>query len=162
MTMFWGARGAFSPDGETLAVAMNDGMGRVQWWNLATHKVVKTAPVKESVFLNLGYHPNGDLLASSNRLQTLIINREGETVFVFRNDALLGFADEGKRMLTVGMDAQMNTLFRVWDYHNRRKLEETKVMGDDVPEAVYPDGSRVITVNNGVASGWDIRPKNKR
>jgi WD40 repeat protein/serine/threonine protein kinase len=140
---------AFSPDGELLASAGED--GAVKLWNSSTGEVVKTFPAHVASVVSVAFHPHGKHLAfvgADHQVKVWDLTTDQETV-IGACDALrklgvastVAFSPDG-RQLAAGSDGAV----RVWDWRNRQLLHAFP--GHDhhsISVAFSPNGRRLAT-----------------
>jgi WD40 repeat protein len=106
---------AFSPDGKLLAVGGSD--ARVDLFQTADGKLVRSLPGHTSSIAALAFHPSGSVLVSAGKDRTIKLwnvtngqmlkNLEGHTAWVQG----VAFLDQGTRLASVGADRSV----RIWN-----------------------------------------------
>jgi WD40 repeat protein len=142
---------AFSPDGERLVSAGED--GTIKIWNSRTRKLIKGFPAHSDSVVGVAFHPDGKHLASRGADLTVKVwdlTATGQPVWTERCDATrkfgtaytLAFSPDG-RLLATATDG----VVKVWDLKNRQLLRS--LPGHEfhtIPVAFSGDG-RLATGN---------------
>jgi len=151
----WSA--SFSPDSETVAMAVED--GSVRLWDLKTRSVKSTFEAHRGVVWTSKFSPDGELLATSGDDGLIKLWQPGQSEplkTLQQPNAVRGlvFSRDGKQIYTGGREGGL----RVWNVDSDEPLVEAQQ-----PQAVYavalsPDGETLATAGNDkVIRLWNAR-----
>ncbi len=157
---------AFSPNGQVLATADNDGTARL--WNVATQRQIG-APfsLKGVAIKNAAFSPDGKLLASADadgtvRLWNVATRRQVGAPFVVSTKRVAGavFSPDGRTLATVSWDG----FARLWNVATRRQIGPGMALGNPAvlgsgsgfTVAFSPNGKLLLTVGEFVARIWSV------
>jgi WD40 repeat protein len=166
---------AFSPDGERVAAASNDGTARV--WEAATGKQVAVLEGHAGGVLDVSFSPDGRLVVTAARDQTgrvwdagtgrcvCTLRREGVPVLSAR------FSPDGRRVLTVAANPRQSTpgpdneVGQIWDADTGQELLTLKLAVPHFTARTYtqgtwsPDGLSVLdpSAHRNEARVWDAQ-----
>ncbi|MGI8980021.1 MAG: protein kinase domain-containing protein [Pirellulaceae bacterium] len=152
---------AFSPDGDCLASAGDD--GAVTIWNSGTGEVIKRFPAHKESVLSVAFHREGKHLASvgaDRKVKVWDLTATDQPVFAGPCDAsrkfgtayAVAFSPDG-RLLAAGSDGAV----KVWDWKNRQLRHSLPVdIFHSIPVAFSRDGRLATAIFlEGSLKLWD-------
>ncbi|GBF82597.1 AAA-like domain-containing protein [Aphanothece sacrum] len=145
---------SFSPDGQLIATASND--GTVRLWNWQGNQLKLLTGHQKNVY-SVAFSPNGQLIATASQDDTAKIwNREGKQLITLKGHYAsvysVTFSPDSQRIATTSRD---NTAI-VWDLqgHSLAILKGHQKSVDDV--AFSPDGTLIATASrDGTVKVWN-------
>ncbi len=129
---------ALSPDGETLAWALDD--YTVQLVRISDQEVLHSLPGHTDLVTKLSFTPDGDYLVSASHDRTVRVwSLSGDELRSIQTDALgLGISPDGSMLATIPFDGPV----ALWDLATGEKIKDFSGPGGyDTTDAVFsPDG----------------------
>jgi len=148
---------AYSPDGETVATAIDD--GSVRLWNAHTGQLRGRITAHQSPVWNLAYNHDGSLLATAGDDGLVMLwdtksNREHDRHDLKTPIRSLAFSPDGKHLATGTRSGEV----RVWDINTWKPITTTGHTGVVMSLAFSPDG-KLLASGGGdmMVNIWEIQ-----
>jgi WD40 repeat protein len=152
---------AFAPDGERLAMALDD--GTVKIWDVNAERVVATLNAHKGPVWGVAFSPDGKTLATSSDDNTVKLWKVGtwSKLGVLTHEAAvrpLAFSPDSKTLVTGGR----NNRVILWDVADPTSAEHTRrLLGEHnsvvMAVAFSPDGKTVASASGDrTAKLWDV------
>ena len=148
---------SYSPDGKTLAMAIDD--GSIKLWDLAEDKVVGTLHGHTSNIWGVAFSPDGRKLVSGSDDMTVKLwdvagRKELHTLPHQNSIRSVAFSHDGK---TVAAGSRNGTV-RLWDVDKAIQRSNIKAHAGDVRSVAFAPGDKVLATGSGdrTAKLWDL------
>ena len=154
---------AFSPNGDRIATASDDGTARV--WDASTGKELLCLPTNATRgHHGMAFSPDGKQLATASDIRTAKVwdAVTGQELLTLRGHTNwisgVAFSPDGKRLATSSVDGTA----KVWDATTGQELLSLRGHALEVWDVAFsPDGKRLVTASqDGKAKVWDATTGN--
>jgi len=156
----WSA--VFSPDGETLAMSIDD--GTVKLWNTRDDTVRVTSPAHHGPVWSVRFSPDGKWLATTSDDETAKLwdAATGKELKVFKHPAPVrpvAFSPDGTKLLTGGR----NGIVRLWDIDAGKEVFKAQAhAGVLMAVSFSPDGQAFATAGSDkMVKLWNVANSNQ-
>jgi WD40 repeat protein/tRNA A-37 threonylcarbamoyl transferase component Bud32 len=153
----------FSPDGSTLAMAIDDGTVKL-WETRGDNKVLVTIPAHHGPVWSVRFSPDGQRLATASDDGTVKLwdAATGKELRAFKHPAPVRpvvFSPDGARLLTGGR----NGIVRLWDIDTEKAVFEAQAhAGILMALSFAPDGRTFATAGSDkVVKLWNVANSNQ-
>jgi WD40 repeat protein len=140
---------AFSPDGETLASASQDGTVRI--WSVTDGKTLRVIHGHSQKVIGAAFSPTGDLLATAsadNTIKLWNMSSVPKGHIVCRHDGAVtcvAFSPDSRRLASASADRTV----AIWDAENGTRLAVLQGHEDTVRSVAFsPDNSYLVSVSS--------------
>ncbi len=149
---------AFSPDGQRLASASDDGMVKV--WDARDGQESFTLQRHSSPVRHVAFSPDGKRLVSANDDGTAKIwdAKTGQWMLTLKGNTLsvssLVFSPDGERLASASGDRGV----KIWDAQTGQEMRTLRGRSSPAYSVAFsPDGQRLVAGGNGTLKLWDSR-----